>query len=83
MFQNVYDALPRINEINERHYELEIKERLLAGREKMKKHEVAFIIKHRALCKEGELFGDVIKRKNGFEEDVESVKEAEYEGNEE
>lgn len=76
IFQSVYEALPRINELNEKHNELFIKERVLTGREKMKKHEIAFIVKHKTLCKEGELFGDIIKsKKREFVEEDEKEKE--------
>lgn len=56
LFTKVKDTLPHLLKLREKREDTYIKERLLSGRERMKEHEIKFVVKHKALTQEGEAF---------------------------
>ncbi|KAM0688243.1 hypothetical protein COBT_000503 [Conglomerata obtusa] len=63
LFTEVKEVLPVVAGLRGKRENEFVKERMLCGREKMKKHEIAFVVKHKALTQENEPFEKYIKSK--------------------
>ncbi|KAM0676355.1 hypothetical protein GVAV_000320 [Gurleya vavrai] len=78
LFTKIKENLPFITGIRQKREEHYICDKMLKGRERMKKHEINFIVRHKALTMEGEIFEDYINAKKYIKEENEDKKLEEF-----
>ncbi|KAM0677080.1 hypothetical protein BDAP_002015 [Binucleata daphniae] len=62
LFTKIQSTLPHLAKLRQKREDTYVKDRILSGREKMKEHEIKFVVKHKALTREGEAFEKYIMK---------------------
>lgn len=74
-FTTIYNELPRIMGLTNKHKDEFIKDRILKGRERAKKSEIKILKKHARLCEGDEMFDAIVNGKMERDEEGEAINE--------